>query len=99
MSDATKAVLDSVDDVDKGQGKRSRKRWTKEEDEKLIEMAADGESMTMIAFVLDRTPTAVQTRISYLVGIERMSQEIGGHFIGWMDGEHVEAEVSGTVYK
>lgn len=97
QNDTMIALLESVDAIDSGMGSRSRKRWTEEEDNKLIDMAADGASMSMMGFVLDRTPTAIQTRISYLVGIERLSQEVAGKFIGWLNGELVEGEIDGTV--
>lgn len=92
-------TYDSIDAVDTGMAKRNRKRWTNEEDEQLIEMAADGASMSLMGLVLDRTPTAVQTRISYLVGIERLSVDVAGKFIGWLDGELVEGNIDGTVSK
>ncbi|MGX8696352.1 MAG: hypothetical protein ACSW8D_08210 [Prevotella sp.] len=93
------SLLESVDEVDSGMAKRNRKRWTEEEDEQLIEMAANGSSMTLMGFALDRTPTAVQTRISYLVGIEKLSVDVAGKFIGWLDGELVEGDIDGTVSK
>lgn len=78
----------------------SNKRWTKEEDEMLIEVAAR-EDMTIneMSITFGRTPSAIVGRISYLVGRKRISQAIAGRFVGFIDGEKKESEIIGTVYK
>lgn len=79
---------------------RSRKRWTKEEDELLVDLAADHEMSAMeIATKLGRSPGAITTRLSYLVGIGQLEQSIAGHFIGWLDGEHVSGAINGELRK
>ena len=78
---------------------RSRKRYTPEEDEAIVEMAASGHTTVEIALGVGRTPGAVQTRISHLVGIGKISEEIAGRFSGLLDGEFVEGDISGTIYK
>lgn len=81
-------------------GERSRKRWTEEEDNLLIEMAvADGTTTVELARVFGRTPGAIQSRITYLVGIERLSSKVAGRFIGTIDGEQAEVEIDGIVSK
>lgn len=94
--DAEKAV----DRMQEGAGSRSNKRWTPEEDEALIEMAASGrQNLLELSVTFGRTPNAVTSRITYLVGIRRLSQEIAGHLTGYINGEPVEGEVVGVVTK
>ena len=81
-----------------GMSDRARKRWAEDEDNILVDMASrDEENITSIAMMLGRTPGAIQTRLSYLVGIEKVSTKVAGRFVGWMDGEHVEVDIDGTV--
>lgn len=77
---------------------RNRKRWTAEEDEVLIEIASQGErTLFQLALDMARTPGAVQSRLSYLVGIRRISQQVAGRFVGYVDGEPVDAEIEGVL--
>ena len=79
---------------------KSNKRWTPEEDEILIEQACQDESnMNQLSIIFGRTPSAIQARITYLVGRKRLSQEVAGKFIGYIDGKKQEADIVGTVYK
>ena len=79
---------------------RSRKRWDKDEDETLIELAADDRfSIGNIAIYMGRTPGAIASRITYLVGIQRMSQEIAGRFVGQINGELVNGYIDGVLQK
>ena len=76
------------------------KRWTDEEDEMLIEMACDDEvSMIDLALFFGRSPGAIQTRITNLVGVGRISQEISGRFVGSINGEHVAGVIEGELRK
>ena len=78
----------------------NRKKWTPEEDELLVEIVAQGEqSISEVALTFGRTPGAISTRVSYLVGIKKVSKEIAGRFIGYLDGRHVEGIINGTVRK
>lgn len=79
---------------------RSGKRWTESEDEHLIDMAAAGD-MTLfeLAMTMGRTPGAVQSRISQLVGIGKISQEVAGRFVGTLNGEHVSGIIEGELRK
>ena len=79
---------------------RSGKRWDKDEDETLVEVASRGDmSITELAVTMGRTPGAIQSRLSQLVGIGRISQSIAGRFIGTIDGEHVQGYIDGEVQK
>lgn len=78
-------------------GERHKKRWTDEEDRMLIEFVGDGASMTEAATMMGRTPGAIASRITYLVGVSRLSQEIAGNFLGTIDGETVSGHIDGTL--
>lgn len=79
---------------------RSRKRWDKDEDDLLVELASRGEmSMTELAVTMGRTPGAIQTRLSQLVGIGRISQSVAGKFIGTLNGENVHGYIDGSLQK
>lgn len=81
-------------------GERGRKRWTSQDDELLIEMAShDDTTIVDLSQQFGRTPGAIQSRISKLVGIKKMSAEIAGRFIGTLNGEFVEGDIDGTVSK
>lgn len=80
--------------------RQEHKRWSKEEDEFLIEaVCEDDKNESFIAAALQRTPTAIRQRITYLVGAKRLSQKVAGKFIGEINGEQAEANLVGTVYK
>lgn len=82
-----------------GMSDRARKRWTDKEDEALVEYASQDKSLTDIALMLGRTPGAIQTRLSYLVGINKTTAAVAGRFVGWLNGEHVEGDIDGVVSK
>lgn len=96
----THAMQSELGRMDELVGERNRKRWTPEEDELLIERAArDGETTVSLSRAFGRTPGAIQTRISYLVGINRLSQNVAGRFVGTVDGKQVEGNIDGVVTK
>ena len=79
---------------------RGNKRWTNEEDETLINLVCDGkENIHRISTILGRSPGAIQSHVSYLVGRKRLTQEVAGKFIGMIDGKSAEAEICGKVYR
>jgi hypothetical protein len=101
-------LIDEIDTVkeycerEKTDGKSSgkyHKKWSKEEDEWLIEAVCDDVSLMRIAIALGRTVSAVQGRITYLVGVKRLSQQVAGKFIGTANGAEFEADLVGTVFK
>lgn len=77
----------------------NRKKWTKEEEELLIESVCDDVSISDLAFLFGRTPGAISSKISELVGLKRLSQDVVGKFIGTFDGKRVEGDIKGTVIK
>ena len=79
---------------------RGNKRWSKEEDETLINLVCEGkDTIHKISTILGRSPGAIQSHISYLVGRKRLTQEVAGKFIGTINGESTEAQICGTIYK
>lgn len=79
---------------------RGNKRWSSEEDETLINLVCSEEyNIHKISTVLGRSPNAIQTRISFLVGRSRLTQEVAGRFIGTINGISANAEIKGTVFK
>ena len=100
QNDLIDKLLLENDRVTDGIGERGRKRWTQQDDELLIEMAAQ-EDVTIIDLSkqFGRTPGAIQSRISRLVGIKKLSAEIAGRFIGTLNGEFVEGNIDGIVRK
>lgn len=81
------------------QGIRRNKRWTEEEDEELIEFIAHDWGIGVVASLFGRTPSAIASRVSYLVGIERVSQEIAGRFVGTLNGQHIHGMIDGELQK
>lgn len=76
------------------------KRWTDAEDNELIELVCDPDlSILDISVTMGRTVPAIKTRVSKLVGLKRLSQEIAGRFIGTINGNHAECVIDGTIYK
>ena len=79
---------------------KSHKRWTPDEDEKLVG-AACRDDMTIIdlSATFGRSPSAIKSRLSYLVGIKRISQEIAGKFVGTLNGANIEGNIRGNLVK
>lgn len=81
-----------------GKGDQSGRRWTDEQDEALVEMACDPDaSMIKIALTMCRTPGAVASRLSYLVGVSKVSRHVVGRITGYLDGELVSGVFDGEV--
>lgn len=79
-------------------GLRNRKRWTEEEDDLLVERAAsESSSLMQLATEMGRSPQAITSRLTYLVGINRVRQEIAGRITGYIDGQPVDGSFHGTL--
>lgn len=78
---------------------RNGKRWLEEEDVLLIERVAAGDSIQKIANTFGRTPLAISGRVSHLVGIKRITEEIAGRIEGYLDGTEVEGVFVGKIRK
>lgn len=93
----TNMVYDRATDI---QYARGNKRWTSDEDNELIEQVCREDiNIHKLSAIFGRSPGAIKTHISELVGRKKISQEIAGRFIGMIDGELTDAKINGTIYK
>ena len=100
MSEGTDKACKQVERCTNIDYDRANKRWSKEEDEELINIVCDGkENIHQISTIFGRSPGAIKTHISELVGRKRLSQEVAGRFIGIIDGIEANAEIKGTIFK
>jgi hypothetical protein len=80
------------------EGERARKRWTEREDEILVDQACqDGMTLLQLALAFNRTPGAVSSRLTYLVGVSKVSRVVAGRLIGYLDGEPVDGHFEGKL--
>lgn len=89
----------TFDRYESASAERNYARWTEKEDELLIELVCSDSSLLSVSTTMGRSPSSIKTRVSKLVGLKRISQEIAGKFIGTIDGEYVEGIAEGTLYK
>lgn len=100
ITKVNKAALNENERVFKKTDTNSRKRWTDTEDNLLIEaVCSEGATPARISAQFGRTPSAISSRLTYLVGVKKLSQKIAGKFIGKINGEDVNGMAVGTVYK
>ena len=93
ITNAQQRIMDSSCD-------NNNKRWSKEEDGQLIEQACDpNNSLTHLSVIFGRSPQAISSRLTTLVGRKRLSQDIAGRFVGYIDGVKSESDIVGTIYK
>lgn len=80
------------------QATAARKRWTEIEDEALVEHACqDDSTLITLAMRFNRTPTAITSRLTYLVGVSRAPKELIGRLTGYLDGELVAGHFEGQL--
>lgn len=79
--------------------RNKNKRWSELEESLLIELVCSGATMTDIAVQFGRTPQAISTKVSQLVGVSKLSEEIAGHFIGTLNGAEINGNIAGTLNK
>lgn len=85
---------------EKAAAARKNARWTDEEDTALIEMIVQEDvGIHELSTAFGRSPASISTRLSKLVGIGRISQEIVGKFVGTLNGEEVSGSIDGTLIK
>lgn len=89
-----------IDRYEKATAARKNARWTDEEDNALVEMVADNAiGIHELSTAFGRSPASIYSRLSKLVGIGRISQEIAGKFVGTLDGEEISGQINGTLSK
>ena len=97
MVDAAENTMKRVNDKT---CERSHKKWTEIEDEQLINAVCnESSSIIDIACLFGRSPAAIKTRVSYLVGIKRVSSDIAGKFIGTLNGADIQGDIKGKLTK
>ena len=77
----------------------AHKPWSAEEDNELIECICNDMPEVFLAAKFKRSPNAIKTRVSTLVGKKRISQKVAGKFIGKVNGKQTVADLLGTVYR
>lgn len=83
-----------------GGSEKHHKRWTDSEEEMLIELVCEDRfSLLQLSTMFGRTPSALKTKLSNLVGVKRLSQKVVGKLIGTVDGKETEADIDGILYK
>ncbi len=93
---ALSAILDSHE---KGDTPLANKKWSSSDEEFIVEQRAEGNSLKNIAAVVGRSPFAVATKLSSLVGVPRNELLIEGYLKGDMEGEAIEGRFEGKLIK
>lgn len=93
---ASKEMVDRVSDKTCA---NHRKKWTDIEDEQLINAVCDETSIIEVACLFGRSPSAIKSRVSYLVGIKRITSDVAGRFVGTINGDKVEGNIKGQITK
>ena len=88
------------EEIATGAERNKNSRWTKEEDERLIDVVCqEGWTPFELSASFGRSIPAIKARVSKLVGLKRVSQEIAGRFFGTIDGVETSGSIEGIVYK
>lgn len=90
---------EEIETLTSNEDRKKYKRWTPEEEELLIEEVCNGKTPVNLALMFGRSAGAIQSKVSNLVGINRISQEVAGQFFGYIDGKKAEGTINGTVIK
>lgn len=94
------AAENSIKRANDKTSERSHKKWSSIEDEQLIDAVSRGDiSIIELSCLFGRSPSAIKSRVSYLVGIKRVSSEIAGSFIGTINGASIEGNIRGQLTK
>ena len=100
VGEFTSVTQREFDRLTKKYNERNNARWTHQEDNLLIELKCKDVQEFEIATFLGRSVSAVNNRISYLVGIKRMRQDVDGKFYGTVNGvEYSGEQISGIIEK
>lgn len=89
----------TIQRIESGCEDRKYERWSDEEDALLIELVCSDRSIVEVSAAMGRTIPSIKTRVSKLVGIKRITQDVAGRFIGYIDGKSSECIINGTVTK
>ena len=76
----------------------ANKKWTKEEEENVIDMICAGCSELEISIKTGRTIGAIHTKVSSLTGLSK-PRKINGEFSGYVGGETFNGNINGVFKK
>ena len=89
----------TLDQLEGSEAAMSGKRWSKDEEESLIDFIAKGHSIMSVAASFGRTPGSISSKVSQLVGVGRVSQKVAGNFVGRVNGIYTQTFIEGEVTK
>lgn len=97
MQESGRILVEELLDYESGDVFPNRnKRWDDDDDEFLIQHAASGDDVMELARALGRTPAAIATRLSTLIGIPR-SEFVEKYLDGELDGEEIRGLFKGKM--
>lgn len=100
MEDIAMSYQRQIDRINSLSFERNGERWSDDEDGQLVELVCNGNiPMVELCTIFGRSPGAIQTRLSYLVGVKKVSSEIAGKFIGTLNGAKIEGNIKGNLTK
>ena len=100
LTDNLRMAVERIERINNKTDTNAKKKWTKDEDNLLIDVVCSEKwTPLQISTIFGRTPAAINTRVSYLVGVQKLDRKVAGHFVGEMDGKEVRATIKGTVFK
>jgi hypothetical protein len=98
QTELIESLLMNQEHLLRGKASQSGRRWTQEQDEALIERACQPESSMMtLALTFNRTPGAIASRLTYLVGVSKVSRHVVGRITGYLDGVQVDGAFDGEI--
>ena len=98
QSEVLAAAQKTIHELEAGMAENAGRRWSKEADEALVEMASrdDGHTVVTLAGMFGRSPGAVASRLSDLVGMRRITGEQYLRLSGQLNGKEVDGVFVGT---
>lgn len=101
LSEVVRFQTQELEVVKGGDYERARKRWTEEEDDALIEFASREEAPNLmdLSLTFQRSPAAVSSRLTHLVGIRRITEALMGRITGYLDGVPVDGAFHGAIHR
>ncbi len=93
------AAVEEIERINARVEKNKNKRWSTEEENYLIDLIVKDVPIVEISTILGRSASAITTKVSSLVGLQRLSQNVAGKFFGTINGEEISGVIKGTVQK
>ena len=93
------ASVEQIDRVNANSEINKNRRWSEKEENLLIELVVSDTPVLEISTIMGRSASAITSKVSKLVGMERISQKVAGKFFGTINGEEISGEIKGTVQK